>query len=163
MTTDVPTDVPADLGDQHDSIGAWAKRYYFANRAMIESVLRPFDLGSTQYYVLYQLANEGPAMQRDLAQTLHLERATLSAIVASLVKKGLIDQVADQFDQRQRMLQLTTEGEKLWHSLPDPLASIRAVSLPNSSAQDVATAIRVLQEATSRLNDRLAAAPKPAG
>ena len=69
-------------------MGAWAKSYYFAVRAMMESVLRPYDLGSTQYYVLYQLANGGPTMQRDLGPLLQIERATLSEIVATLVRKG---------------------------------------------------------------------------
>ena len=59
---------------KHDSVGAWAKRLYFAARAMISpSVLRPYDLGSTQWYVLSQLANEGPTMQRDLVHMLRIE------------------------------------------------------------------------------------------
>ena len=69
-----------------ESVGAWAKRYYFAVRAAMESVLRPHGLGTTQYYVLYQLANEGPTMQRDLGRMLQIERATLSGIVAALVR-----------------------------------------------------------------------------
>ena len=69
--------------DQHDSVGAWAKQYYFASRALIESVLREHDLGPTQWYVLYQLAREGPTMQRDLGRMLQVERATLSVIVST--------------------------------------------------------------------------------
>jgi DNA-binding MarR family transcriptional regulator len=79
--------VADDIADPaHGSVGAWAKRYYFAVRAAMESVLRPYDLGSTQWYVLYQLANDGPTMQRDLGRMLQVERATLSGIVAALVR-----------------------------------------------------------------------------
>jgi DNA-binding MarR family transcriptional regulator len=141
--------------DQHDSLGAWAKRYYFASRAMIEAALRPYDLGSTQWYVLYQLANDGPTIQRDLAQLLHLERATLSAVVSSLVGKGLIDQVPDAKDQRQRVLQLTPAGADLWERLPDPLGTSRSLSANSADAADIATAIRVLQAATESLDDYL--------
>jgi DNA-binding MarR family transcriptional regulator len=141
--------------NHHDSVGGWAKRYYYANRAMIESVLRPYDLGSTQWYVLYQLANDGPTMQRDLAQTLHLERATLSAVVSSLVGKGLVDQVPDANDQRQRVLRLTPAGTKLWKKLPDPIAVSRSISLSGTDDSDLATAVRVLQTATQRLNDHM--------
>jgi hypothetical protein len=63
---------------KHDSVGAWAKRLYFAARAVMDSVLRPYDLGSTQWYVLHQLMNEGPTMQRDLVRMLQIERVTLS-------------------------------------------------------------------------------------
>lgn len=145
---------------EHEGIGAWAKRYYFSNREALESALRPFGLGSTQWYMLYQLANHGPTLQRDLGQILHLERATLSGVVATLVRKGLIDQVAGEGDRRQRMLELTPSGSKLWAQLPDPFAEIRAVSFGETSEADKATTIRVLQEATGRLAEYLAAGGK---
>jgi MarR family len=67
-------------------------------------ILRPYDLGTTQWYVLYQLANDGPTRQRDLVRMLQIERATLSVIVTTLVRKGLVDQMPDAEDQRQRVL-----------------------------------------------------------
>jgi hypothetical protein len=33
---------------KHDSVGAWAKRLYFAARAVMDSVLRPHDLRDRQ-------------------------------------------------------------------------------------------------------------------
>jgi DNA-binding MarR family transcriptional regulator len=140
----------------HASVGAWAKRYYFAVRAAMESVLRPYDLGTTGWYVLYQLANEGPTMQRDLARLLQIDRATLSGVVATLVRKGLVDQTTSPEDQRQRVLQLTDAGLKLWDELPDPLAAIRAISFEGANATEMATAISVLRSATQRLNSRMA-------
>ena len=137
---------------QHESLAAWAKRYYFANRAAIDSQLRPYDLGSTQWYVLYELVHIGPLMQRDLGQLLHLERATLSGVIATLVRKGLIDQMADVTDQRQRVLRMTDAGTKLWNELPDPTAVVRANSFKDASEADVATAIRILEAATRRLD-----------
>ena len=73
----------------------WAKRCYLAGRVAMEAALRPYDLGATQWFVLYQLAEEGPTMQRDLLRLLQIERATLSVVVTSLVRKGLVEQVAD--------------------------------------------------------------------
>jgi DNA-binding MarR family transcriptional regulator len=123
----------------------------------MESVLRPYDLGSTQWYVLYQLANVGPTVQRDLGRMLQVERATLSGIVATLVRKGLVDQVHGSEDQRQRVLRITRAGMKLWEELPDPLALIRAIAFEGSDAAELAIAVRVLQAATQRLNDHMAA------
>ena len=34
--------------------GVWAKKYFLASRALVEAVLRPYDLGNTQWYVLYR-------------------------------------------------------------------------------------------------------------
>ncbi len=143
------------MTNQHETVGAWAKRYHLANRALIESVLRPYDLGSTQWYVLYQLANDGPTMQRDMGHTLHIERATLSGIVTTLVRKGLIDQIPDPVDQRQRLLRFTTAGTKLWNDLPDPIAIIQTVSLVDLDDAELETTIRVLQAATQRVNDHM--------
>jgi DNA-binding MarR family transcriptional regulator len=109
----------------------------------MESVLRPYDLGSTQFYVLYQLANHGPTMQRDLTRMLQIERATLSGIVTTLVRKGLIDQMPGSEDQRQRVLRLTGAWMKLWEELPDPLALIRVIAFDGADEAELATAIRL--------------------
>ncbi|MDE1178059.1 MAG: MarR family transcriptional regulator [Edaphobacter sp.] len=140
---------------KHDSVGAWAKRLYFASRAVMDSVLRPYDLGSTQWYVLYQLANEGPTMQRDLVRMLQIERATLSGVVATLVRKGLVDQAPDSDDQRQRMLRITRAGRKLWKELPDPIELILTAAFDGADPAELAIARRVLQVATQRLNQHI--------
>jgi DNA-binding MarR family transcriptional regulator len=140
---------------KHDSVGAWAKRLYFAARSMMDSILRPYGLGSTQWYVLYQLANVGPTMQRDLARMLQIERATLSGIVTTLVRKGLVDQTADSEDQRQRMLRITRSGAKLWKELPDPTDLILAIAFDGADPTELAIARRVLQAATQRLNEHI--------
>lgn len=132
------------------TVGAWTKRCYFAGRALMDATLRPFDLGSTQWYVLWHLANQGPSVQRDLARALELERATLSGIVATLVRKGLVRQTSDGADQRQRRLALTRAGENLWRGLPD-LSFIQQAAFAGIDEADLATTIRVLQTATERL------------
>jgi len=149
--------VAEELTNRPETVGGWAKRYHLANRALIESVLRPFDLGSTQWYVLYQLAHDGPTLQRNMGHTLHIERATLSGIVATLVRKGLVDQIPDSVDQRQRVLHLTAAGTKLWSQLPDPIALIGTVSLAGINDAELKTTIRVLQTATQRINDHMSA------
>jgi DNA-binding MarR family transcriptional regulator len=140
---------------KHDSVGSWAKRLYFASRAVMDSVLRPYDLGSTQWYVLHQLVNDGPTMQRDLARMLQIEKATLSGIVATLMRKGLVDQTPDSDDQRQRMLSITRRGRMLWKDLPDPVELIMAVAFNDADPAELAIARRVLQAATQRLNEHI--------
>ena len=139
----------------HGSVGSWAKRLYFASRALMDAVLRPYDLGSTQWYVLHQLANQGPTMQRDLVRQLHIERATLISVVLTLVRKGLVEQMPDSEDQRQRMLRITDAGRKLWTQLPDPVALILSVAFDGVDQTELETARRVLQAATERLNLRV--------
>ena len=133
------------------SLAAWTKRCYFAGRAVMEAALRPHDLGVTQWYVLYYLAHDGPTMQRELLRTLQVERATLSVIVGTLVRKGLVAQVPDQVDQRQRRLRMTAAGTKRWRALPD-LSFIHAAAFGGIDEADMAAAVRVLRTATERLD-----------
>ena len=91
-------------------------------------------------------------MQRDLVLMLQIERATLSGVVTTLVRKGLVDQTPDTEDQRQRMLHLTRAGTKLWKELPDPIDLILTVAFGDADPAELAIARRVLQTATHRLN-----------
>ena len=144
-----------DEADQHDSVGAWAKKYHLTSRALIESTLREYDLGPTQWYVLHRLVHEGPTLQRDLGQLLRIERATLSGIVATLVRKNLVTQRPDAIDQRQRLLSITEIGQGLWRTLPDPVALTLAVSFDGADEAELATTRRVLQDAVRRIEEHL--------
>ena len=119
----------------------------------MESVLRPYDLGATQWYVLYLLASDGPINQRELTRTLEVKRATLSAVISALVRKGLVEQMSDPDDQRQKVLQLTTAGRNLWATLPEPIGLITAVAFDGVDDAEIALTNRVLRDATQRLND----------
>jgi DNA-binding MarR family transcriptional regulator len=81
---------------------------------------------------------------------LQVERATLSSVVALLVRKGLVEQVPDSVDQRQKLLRMTEAGTKLWSELPD-LEVIRNTAFDGLDAAAVATAVEVLKTATERL------------
>lgn len=136
--------------ERHSAVGAWAKRCYFAGRAAMDAMLRPFDLGSTQWYILHRLVHHGPTMQRDLGPLLRVERSTLTVIVGALVRKGLVEQVADEADQRRKLLRLTPAGTVLWDELPD-LSVISDTAFGGIGDADQEVAMRVLRLATERL------------
>src|SRR5690606_40536312 len=98
----------------------------------------------------HHLAQGGPTPQRELVEQLQVERATLSAVVAVLVRKGLVEQVPDRTDQRQKRLQLSAAGVRRWKTLPD-LSAIRRVAFDGMDAQALAAAADVLRTATARL------------
>ena len=148
--------MPDEPRDQLDSVGAWAKKYYLTSRTLIESVLRDYDLGPTQWYVLYHLVHDGPTMQRDLSLLLRIERATLSGVVTTLVRKGFVLQTPDAVDQRQRVLSITAAGRKLWDELPDPIAVAHAIAFAGADLDDLAITRRVLRTATQRLAEHMA-------
>ncbi|PKR60529.1 MarR family transcriptional regulator [Thalassospira lohafexi] len=119
---------------------------------MMERILRPYDLGPTQWYVLYQLANNGPTPQRDFLSLLQIEKPTLSEVVRALVRKGFINQTSDTNDQRQRLLTLTDTGRQLWGELPDPIAFMQEIAFQGFDKEMLEVAVEVLKTATERLN-----------
>lgn len=139
----------------HNSAGAWAKRYHLASRAAIERILRPYDLGSTQWYVLHQLVHHGPTAQRDFPKLLQIEKPALSDVVSALVRKGFVDQAPDPKDQRQRILSLTADGRELWQKLPDPIAIILATAFDGVDEETLNLVVSVLRTATERLTNRI--------
>lgn len=120
----------------------------------MEQTLRPYGLGATQWYVLYQLTHNGPMKQRDLMHQLQLERATLSIVIGTLVRKELVEQMPDKGDLRQKQLRITPAGIELWEKLPD-LTFIHGVAFGGIDEADLQTALRVLQIATGRLDSLL--------
>lgn len=152
----MPNQLPSHLENaKHGSVGSWAKRYFLASRAAMEAILRPHGLGSTQWYVLWQLANHGPTPQRGFLSALQVEKPTLSEVVGALVRKGLVEQRADPSDGRQRLLEITPVGLKLWRELPDPIELILGIAFEGEDEEDLATVVRVLRAATQRLDQRL--------
>lgn len=147
--------------EQHQSAGAWAKRYHLAARAVIDLALRPYDLGSTQWYVLWHLVHDGPLAQRDLLALLQIEKATLSGVVAALVRKGFVEQSTDPADQRQKRLSITPSGQSLWVRLPDPIQLILQTAFADVTDDDLATTTRVLRLGAERLNNLLAKGKTP--
>ena len=140
----------AALAEQNALLAAWTKRCYLAGRIAMEAALRPYDLGATQWYVLHQLSRHGSIKQRELPKILEVERATLSAIVAAMVRKGLIEQVADKDDQRQKHLRMTAHGKRLWAEVPD-LSFIHQAAFEGLDASAITTTISVLERAVERL------------
>lgn len=131
-------------------LAAWTKRCYLAGRVAMEAALRPYDLGATQWFVLYHLSRQGPTRQRDLPKILEVERATLSTVVAVMVRKGLIEQVPDKVDQRQKHLRMTARGESLWAGIPD-LSFIHRAAFDGLDPSAIATTIGLLERAVQRL------------
>jgi DNA-binding MarR family transcriptional regulator len=81
--------------------------------------------------------------------------------VATLVRKGLVDQMPDSADRRQRVLRITAAGMKLWLDLPDPLVLIRRIAYDGADDAELAIAVRVLKAATQRLADHLSEPDQP--
>jgi len=79
------------------------------------------DISVTQCYALETLVENGPLRLSGLAERLFLDKSTTSRVVATLVKKGYVEQHADQSDRRATDLRATVRGRQLYARITDDL------------------------------------------
>lgn len=68
------------------------------------------EVSMSQTFTLHELDLAGPMSQRDLAQRLHLEKSTVSRMVADLERKGLVERERDPSNRRLYRLRVTDRG-----------------------------------------------------
>ncbi|HEV8337855.1 MAG TPA: MarR family transcriptional regulator [Candidatus Polarisedimenticolia bacterium] len=88
-----------------------ARRHARAITRLFEEKLRPHGLRATQFSVLAALALMGPTPVKELAETLGLERTTLTRIGAVLERSGWVS-TAQSEDARERPFRLTGAGRR---------------------------------------------------
>ena len=75
--------------------------------------LGQLGLGFTQLAALYAVAGSAALTVGDLAEMLDRSPSATSRVVGGLVRRGLLERVAEETDRRQRMLRLTADGAAL--------------------------------------------------
>jgi len=79
------------------------------------------DISVTQCYALETLAEQGPMRLGALADRLFLDKSTTSRVAGTLVKKGYVEQRADQADGRATALHVTAGGRRLYRRITHDL------------------------------------------
>ena len=76
-------------------------------------ILDELNLTYTQYIVMMFFWENKTSNVKDLGKTLLLDSSTLTPLLKKLEKKGYITRVRSTVDERNLVLELTPEGEKL--------------------------------------------------
>jgi DNA-binding MarR family transcriptional regulator len=95
------------------------------------------DVSVTQCYALETLVEQGPLRSGALAERLFLDKSTTSRVVATLVRKGYVEQHADASDGRATTLSATRRGRALCARINADL-----VAQQRSLLEDLGPAVR---------------------
>ena len=87
-----------------------AQRAARALARRFDDVLRPVGLTSGQFSLLMSLNRPAPPTMGMVAETLAMDRTTLTANLKPLERRGLVRVAVDPADRRGRRLSLTDEG-----------------------------------------------------
>ena len=66
----------------------------------------------SEAHALGVLADAGPLSQNELAKRLHLTKSTVSRLIDQLTRRGWVERRPGEHDGRQRLVELTTAGQK---------------------------------------------------
>src|SRR3954468_11698089 len=92
-----------DARGLHEAVADLVRVYQFRDRDRICC----HDVSVTQCYALETLVEHGPLRLSALAERLFLDKSTTSRVVGTLVRKGYIEQRADETDRRATALSAT--------------------------------------------------------
>ena len=111
---------------------------YTAQKALARSLditLAPFGITSGQWNALNQLDEHGAMTQRDLAELLRKEPATVARLLDRLVKRGLVQRKPHPKDRRANIVENTPDASKLLVEI-QPAVVARASQIAEGISDD---------------------------
>jgi DNA-binding MarR family transcriptional regulator len=110
-----------------------------------------------RYYGLLGVIETNPGLsQTQLAECLHLVRASLVPILDKLTSDGLVERRSDATDKRVRRVWLTTKGKKFMSKLSVAARQHEARLMAGFSAKEKETFLQLLRRADANLSHSLA-------
>lgn len=141
------------MENYEESLGHWVKKFCLLSARKMDSLLAPYGLGRTQWYILHHVNALGRLQQRELQSILDIESATLTPMVATLVKKGWLVQQPSPVDRRTKVLKLTETGGRHFRAVPNPIHLGRRKALAGIDAGEIERARKVIEQAVRNLEN----------
>lgn len=116
-----------------------------------ERRLRPFDLGFAYFPVLKALEEHGALLQRDLAETAHVEQPSMAALLSRMERDGIIARSQHPEDKRASLISLTRLGKVRMTPAQDALFQCVEQALRGFSQKERATLIALLRRVVENL------------
>lgn len=106
--------------------------------------LDEIDLTYTQYIAMMVLWDKKELTVKEMGEFLYLDSGTLTPVLKTLEKKGVLERNRSKEDERNLIVSITPAGEKLREKAMDiPAKMGRCMSLP---PEDAATLYRILYQ-----------------
>lgn len=122
---------------------------YTAHRALaknLDATLAPFGITSSQWNALQQLEEHGAMTQRELAELLNKEQATVARLIDRLVKHGLVKRAPHPTDRRANMVENTKKASELLVEAQSAVVASADAIASGVSDDDLAVFFKVLDQ-----------------
>lgn len=106
----------------------------------------------SQWRVVGTLVLQPGLTQKEIADKVGVEGATLVPIIDKMEKEGLLKRKPDSSDRRINRIYLTPKADSLWESMIECALRIRKSSSKNISESDIQTTLETLRKITKNLS-----------
>ncbi len=131
-------------------IGRTAKKMeYFITNYLQE---RGFNITKEQWILMFHISMHGETQQNNLACLSNRDKTSLTRIINTLEKKGLVVRIAAEQDKRSKLIQLTKEGKTLLDETKHLLDEIKQHLTQGISEQDTKLAIEILKKVQENID-----------
>lgn len=112
---------------------------------------RNVGVSLSQWRVVGTLVIQPGLTQKEIADKVGIEGATLVPIIDKMEKEGLLKRKLDSSDRRINRIYLTPKADSLWESMIECALRIRKSSAKNISESDIQTTLETLQKISKNL------------
>lgn len=116
---------------------------------------RKKGISESKLLILYSLYLTGEALQSDLCLSLLMPKQTVSAVLNSLKKDGLIDIEFAEKSRKSKKILLTAKGALKCKKLIEPLAAAETDALNSADESDIVSMAALYDKIEARLNKLL--------
>ena len=106
----------------------------------------------SQWRVVGALVIQPGLTQKEIADKVGIEGATLVPIIDKMEKEGLLKRKPDSNDRRVNRIYLTQKADSLWESMVECALKIRKSSTKNISENDIQTTLETLRKISQNLS-----------
>jgi MarR family transcriptional regulator for hemolysin len=122
-------------------------------RSLLDERLRPTGQSSARMETMAAILNSPPlSPQVDIAKRLKIEGPTLTRMIDTLEKDGLVERVPDPADRRTKQLRVTQDGESALEGVFAITDEMRARLLDGFSDDEIEQINRFLRKLIGRLD-----------
>ncbi len=120
-----------------ESVGFFLGRSRKTFILALEAELAPYDISSSQWAVILNLANGNASTAGDLAKFMRYDPGGMTRLLDRLERKGFLRRVPSPDDRRSMQLELTAAGKALRPKIVNALVSVLNRLLQGFTPQEV--------------------------
>lgn len=150
-----PCDDPEGLALSGDTLRFYNAFHKFmrAHFKVLQNLMSNEDVPPAQLRCLFFMQSKEGVFQRELAQEMHIERATATVMLQKMERKGFIERRPDENDQRLTRIYLTDFGRKKAQEINGRLAEVLNEGMSCVSEQEQQQLTGVLDRIADRFRD----------